>query len=301
VEARASVDRAVTTTGDVITYTVEVDRDPAYEVEVPEPGAEIAGFRIFDLGREEPRETDGRVVEERWYRLRADLVGSYVLPPVTVSYRLAGEPSEATAAGAGGGAADEQEGEVQTSEIFVEVESVLPADGEVTDIRDIKPLARVESPVPWRWILGTAGAVLVLSGAAFLWWRRRSPHPAPPTPPHVLAFHALDELRRSDFGDPEAVRRYYFAISEVLRTYVERRFGLNATDLTTEEIVPRLTAVDELDSAQSGRLESFLLDTDQVKFAAHRPSEDEIEQSYERALGFVEATRPMELEAAPGA
>ena len=33
---------------------------------------------------------------------------------------------------------------------------------------------------------------------------------------------------------------------------------------------------------------------DQDKFAAHEPSEDEISGTYERALAFVEATRPSE-------
>ena len=53
----------------------------------PRPAADIAGFRIIDVGSEEPREEGDRRIEERWYKLRADLVGSYVLPPVEVAYR----------------------------------------------------------------------------------------------------------------------------------------------------------------------------------------------------------------------
>ena len=50
VEARAAVDRAVATTGDLITYSIVVEHDPSYEIEVSEAGAEIAGFRITDVG-----------------------------------------------------------------------------------------------------------------------------------------------------------------------------------------------------------------------------------------------------------
>lgn len=289
VETTASVDRAVATTGDVITYTVTVDYDVSLEVEVPEPGAEIAGFRITDLGREEAREANGRRVEERWYKLRADLVGSYVLPPVVVTYSAAAEPAE------------EAEGDpqrprsvetVETSAIFVEVESVLPADGEeASDIRDIKPLRQVKSPVPWAWIVAGLAALVAALGA-WIWWRRRPEKVIPPVPAHEIAFGALDGLRSTDFADAEAVRRFYFQISEVVRTYVEGRFGLNATDLTTEEILPALSSLPLLAQEQALELRRFLIATDQVKFADHTPSEADIQATYEGALSFVEATRP---------
>ncbi len=289
VETRSHVDRAVATTGDVITYGVTVDYDPAYEVELPEPGADIAGFRIIDVGSEEPRDEGGRRIEERWYKLRADLVGSYVLPPVTVAYRAAPADGE-------GATATEYE-TVQTSEIFIEVQSVLPADGEVTDIRGLKPLRQIERPTPWWWFAGGGGAVLLLALAAWLLWRRsRKVVYVPPRPAHEVAFEALDRLRQTDFEDLEAMRIFHFEISEVIRTYVESRFALNATDLTTEEIVAALDAVRGLNADNNDRLRHFLSATDQVKFAAYEPPQEEIGQTYEGALSFVEATRARPVE-----
>ena len=277
VEASTAVDRAVATTGDVITYTVTVDHDPAFEVELPEPGAEIAGFRIFDLGRDEPVERRGRRVASRWYKLRADIVGSYVLPPVTVGYRAAG--------------GDQEWRTIETSAIFVEVESVLPADGEAADIRGLKPLREVRQGLPWGWIGGGLAALALAAAALWAWLRR--PRPAtPPVPPHVLAFGELDALRGTDFDDPAAVRRFHFRISEILRAYVEGRWGLNATDLTTEEILPHLAGLGDLPSGEADRLTRFLRATDRVKFAEHRPPPSEVEETWERALGFVEATVP---------
>ena len=282
-ELRASVDRPTATTGDLITYTVEVERDPEVEVALDDPGADIAGFRIVDLGRA-PVETlaSGRLLERRWYELRADLVGSYVLPSLTATYSESSGPGGALEAG----------------EISVEVESVLPDDrSEATDIRDIKPLRRIDTVASWLLWTGLALAVAALGLAAW-WWRRRRPDGAtsgtPPIPPYDLAIRELERLRRTDFSDLRELRRYYFAVSSVVRTYVEGRFGLNATDLTTEEILGRLGGLVRLDPPQARRLERFLVATDQVKFAAHLPVPEEIERTYELALGFVEATRPRE-------
>ncbi len=291
VETRSSVDRAVATTGDVITYRVTVDYDENYEIDLPEPGADIAGFRIIDIGSEKSRSRRGRVIEERWYQLRADLVGSYVLPPVTVGYRPRIEPPFGE-----GEAPPETERSfetVETSAIFVEVESVLPADGEAEDIRDLKPLHRIQRPLPWGWIAGVLLALVLLAVGVWYLRQRRRAAGMPEVPPHELAFGALESLRQSDFDDPEAVRRFHFAISEVVRAYVEGRFGLNATDLTTEEIFAGLEVLPELNVEDGLTLRLFLLGTDRVKFADHTPSEQEIEETYDGALGFVEATMPV--------
>ena len=72
---------------------------------------------------------------------------------------------------------------------------------------------------------------------------------------------------------------------------MEGRYDLNATDLTTDEILSAMPRLSELGESDGQSLQRFLMDTDQVKFADHHPSEPEIEANYERALGFVEATQ----------
>ena len=232
--AEAAVDRAVATTGDVITYRVKVDFEEKYEIDLVEPGSEIAGFRIIDLGRKEVRKRSGRIIEEWWYELRADLVGSYILPPVRVGYRVRDEERGSGADGETE-AFEQARDSIETSAIFVEVESVLPSDGDAVDIRGLKPVRRIRSREKLWWLLGgSVGSALVLL-FIYLIWRRRAQVVLPPPPPHELAFEALRTLREIDLENPQQVRRYYFGISEAIRTYVEGRFSLNATDLTTED------------------------------------------------------------------
>ena len=157
----------------------------------------------------------------------------------------------------------------------------------------MKKLRTVKSPTPWALYGGIAAALLTL--LAFLIWRSRRGREAiivPPAPAHEIAFEALNHLRGTDFSNEEAVRRYYFSLSGVVRSYVENRFGMNATDLTTEELIPIIQHDLPVDSPLKNQLRSFLESTDAIKYAGSAPQEADIERVYEQALSFVEATVP---------
>ncbi len=280
VEASASVDKAIATTGDVITYRVTLNHKPGVSVSLPEVGSEIAGLRIIDFGRDKSPESDERVEVTAWYQLRGDLVGSYILPSIKIPFQE-------------GTGADLQKGTIETSEIFLEIKSVLPKDGSATDIRGLKKLRTVKSPTPWGLYGAFAAALLALIG--FLIWRSRRSREeivVPAAPAHEIAFEALNHLRSTDFSSAEAVRRYYFSLSGVVRTYVENRFGMNATDLTTEELVPLIQHDLPVESPLKNQLRSFLESTDAIKFGGSAAQESDIERVYEQALSFVEATVP---------
>jgi hypothetical protein len=285
VRVRATVDRDRATIGDRITYTLEVAHAENLTVRLPQLPETLGGMRVEPGGESpEPARRQGQVVERRSYRLVTDRVGAAVIPPLEVAYGADGEPA----------------GAVSTPELRIKVASVLAeaeaeAEAEATDIRDVKPLHRHSRPWP---ALGfaLAGVVALAVLAAWLWWRRRrrAASASPALPPHEAALQALARLRLTDFSDPEALRAYYFALSETLRTYVEGRFGLNATDLTSEEILAGLGALRELAAFDAERLREFLDATDRVKFAKRFPTKRQIEETFETAVCFVESTRPPE-------
>jgi hypothetical protein len=303
VEATASIDREEIAFGDDLTLTVEVRADPAFEIDLPRR-TEFDGFRLIDSGstRSEAR---GVLTERRWLRLRAEQAGEQTLPALDVRYRPASaggaknDASGTTLSGAGG----EWE-TVSTAPISFEVRSLLPAGDEPPAIREIKPLQPIHRPRPWLWISIAIAVVLALGALLAWWWRRRQSAPksepkAPPLPAHVVALAALERLAASDPMGDAAVRRFYFALSEVVRVYIEGRFGLNATDLTSEEILRSLHRL-ELGEANALGLRAFLADTDAVKFAAQRPQRSEIGAILGWARGFVEATRQVEPEPSRG-
>jgi hypothetical protein len=150
-------------------------------------------------------------------------------------------------------------------------------------------------PTPFRgfwWLVGGAG-VAVLAVAAWWWWRGRAARPdAVALPPHVTALRALQRLRGDPRTTPAEIERFYVAVSDVLRTYLEARFGLHAPERTTEEFLRDLESGDGLARAHRSELERFLSQCDLVKFAAHVPTENDHLAAWALAEQFVQATRP---------
>ena len=275
IEVKAQVDRAVATTGDEITYSVTVNYDSEVKIlSLPEFGADIGGFRVIDMGEDEPREVEERLEENKWYTLKADLVGSYVLPPVTVSYAYQNEKKE-----------------VKTAKIFVEVKTVLDQEGEAQDIRDIKSLAKIERDLRRMYLMASAIALVIVlaAGGVFFYWRKRrkAKDLPPPRPAHELALEELEALQQKNLIEKGQVRLHYFELSEIFRRYLERRFLFPAVENTTEEIVREFRKRNILNQQICSIAQSFLNNTDWVKFAKHTPGAEEIERDHGDAITFI--------------
>lgn len=175
------------------------------------------------------------------------------------------------------------------------------ADLSQTPLRDIKPL-RPAKAARWPYVLGVLLLAACLGIIFWRLWRRRQRRRAAARakslrrPAHVVALEALQALHRVNFADEAAVRQYYFDISEVLRAYVTERFELMASQLTTEEIFSRLPRLAELATPENLRLRTFLAQTDQVKYALHQATPEEIGATHAQAVAFIEATL---IQAAP--
>ena len=269
----ATVDHGSLSPGDTLRYTLEIEHNPEVSVQVDEPSEQLGGLVLVDQGHDPERVVGpgGRLRERRWYSLRADSAGAYALRSPQASYRSQTGALVPLAA----------------QEVLVQVGGAAPGE-----LADIKPINQVAYWPRWLWVAGGAVVLALLAAAVWWWLKHRKRNAAlPPMQAHEVAFAALDRLRRTNFEDDEAVRRYYFALSEVLRNYVEARFRINATDLTSEELLARLPTLVGLADAQQLILRRFMNLTDPVKYANETPGGPEIAQCYELALSFVEATR----------
>lgn len=84
---------------------------------------------------------------------------------------------------------------------------------------------------------------------------------------------------------------YYTGLTDILREYIDRRFGVNAVEMTSSEIIDALKHNSETQLVND-QLSEILAVADFVKFAGQRPLADDNERSFQRAVNFVNATKP---------
>ena len=57
---------------------------------------------------------------------------------------------------------------------------------------------------------------------------------------HAVAIQAITELRNTTPEDTAANQQYFTQLTDILRTYLHDRFGFNAMEMTTQEIIEQL-------------------------------------------------------------
>jgi hypothetical protein len=165
-----------------------------------------------------------------------------------------------------------------------------------TDVPDIEPAVPIREPARWPWLAAVGAAALAaLCVAAWLSRRRRGALRAVALPPaHEVALDALARLRDEKLVEHGDFERYYVELSDVVRRYLEARFGLRAPEMTTDEFLAAAQRSRELTANQRAALADFLAEADLVKFARLVPSRERAERAWSAAHDFVEATRVRE-------
>jgi hypothetical protein len=165
----------------------------------------------------------------------------------------------------------------------------------VEDIRDIRGPKYLFPP----WLLPAviAGAVLLALGAYGIWrWLRRRRRPRVLLP-FEIALQRLEEMRA--LMQPADAREFSIAVSDVVRRYIEERFGATATHRTTEEFLHDLLESSHAPLARHRALLSdFLQQCDLVKFAGMSLTLQNMESLHHSARAFVlETAKPDETTA----
>jgi len=282
---RAHLDPDTTTIGTPFRYTMEISAPTGLQIVLAQPTERIGIFDILDFGDAPPVTRAGTTLVTRWYQLAGWEPGHHEIESPAVQWRRPGE--EFTAAPA--------------ATVVMTIDSVLAKAGEPSDIRDIKPPR--DPPIDWRpyRILGTAlASVLVLAYIVYRArrGRRRVQAATPPRPAHEIALEALERLRSRRLTDQGLFKEYYSALSGIVRDYVERRFGVRAPEMTTEEFLLTTARDGRLNNAHRRLLADFLVESDLVKFARHLPTIADSERAWSAAERFVKETTREELRAA---
>ncbi|AFH49761.1 Hypothetical protein IALB_2056 [Ignavibacterium album JCM 16511] len=169
------------------------------------------------------------------------------------------------------------------------------------DIKDVKPPERI--PFDWLtlviWILI---AVVVLVAAFFIYkkyfYKKKVEEVVKPKivlPAHEEALMKLDQLDREQLWQKGYIKEYHSRITEIIREYFEKRFGLPALELPTSEQLVLLKRIP--DAKQILELtESFLTNADLVKFAKFVPMDGVNSEMMKQAIEIVNRTAQKKIE-----
>lgn len=147
--------------------------------------------------------------------------------------------------------------------------------------------------VKFWWVILLIIAVAVLTIYGVRRYRKQGSllPPKPETPPHIEAMERLQRLKNRKLWEHGHEKEYYTLLTDILRLYLERRFGINAMEMTTNQIMSVL-ADDKSMLGSNSKIRQVLDMADFVKFAKVRPLPDDNVKAFENAVKFVEDTTP---------
>jgi hypothetical protein len=286
------IDSTEITIADQLNLILQANIPEEYEVVLPSHKTSLGDFAVKDFHTSTPRMTgpagNVRISHQKTFILEPYLPGTYTIPPLQIIYRNKQSGAE--------------DNELLTEEIQVEVKSFLPEDKSNVQIKDIKP--PVGMPLDKNRLLVLAGIFLLLillSIAMARYWLKRAKTKKiheEILSPDELAFRDLDKLMAEDLLSKGEIKLFHLRISDILRHYIENRFGLKAPERTTEEFLTELSMERTLQKTFSSDhkrlLAQFLNQCDLVKFAKHHPTIEESEKTVTICREFVEQTRERE-------
>jgi len=263
-----SIDKTEAHVGDRLTLTVSAVAKAGIAVMLP---AKLDTGKLEILDRNDSDKAgrdlgDGRRSHRFVLGVAAYETGELEVPPLEVTYLL---PSG-------------QVRSVQTDPLTINIRPLVAAD-------EAHPEPQPERPPRSAWVedqrviralkwggIGLGGAIVLLVAGLLIRraWRRRTPAAAvaaaanvPKRAPDAVAIEKLTALRTAGNFSADGYRPFYFALTEIVREYLGARYGFDALEMTTTEVLDELTRRAEHLVTEGAEVPRFFSSCDLVKFA----------------------------------
>lgn len=107
--------------------------------------------------------------------------------------------------------------------------------------------------------------------------------------PHQKAMKEIEQIKADKMVSSENQKEYYTKLTDTLRKYIEERYGFSAMEMTSSEIIERLTASDDQQSLDE--LRRLFMTADLVKFAKYSTLINENDANLVNAIDFINQTK----------
>ena len=170
-----------------------------------------------------------------------------------------------------------------------------------------KPIVEpIAAPIKFKevfpWILGALVLVLIAFGVWY-WLKHRKPKVdvdgnivrGPVIPPYDKAVGDLESLRQQKLWQSGKVKEYFSSLTDIAREYIEGQFGVNAVEMTTDDILEEVKPL-HFSPETYNKLKETMEVADLVKFAKYEPVQDENQMAFMNSRLFVEQTKETVVE-----
>ena len=176
---------------------------------------------------------------------------------------------------------------------------IMPVDTAQKTIYDIKQPMKTPLVVEefGGYVVWGVVALLALVSAIYLIVNRTRKAKAeeveesrPKEAPHIVAIRKLEMLSTQKLWQNGQYKSYYTRLTDILRDYLDGRYGVGAMEMTSDEIIAAIKGL-EITKKQVATLGELLKEADLVKFAKHTPDAESNEAAYYTVYYFVEETK----------
>lgn len=108
-------------------------------------------------------------------------------------------------------------------------------------------------------------------------------------PPHQRALKAIEKIKADHMQASDDQKAYYTQLTDTLRKYIQERFGFNAMEMTSGEILEHLQS--KGDRKMLDELRELFQTADLVKFAKYSTLLNENDLNLVNAVNFIDSTK----------
>lgn len=282
VQVEAKLDSAQMFIGQQMNLQLSVTFDAKQKLQLPDikKGQElIPNIEVVDLGKPDTAVLDEgkRLTVSQAYTITAWDSALYRLPPMQVMVDTSRFESEALAL------------KVYTVDVdTLHLDQFFPPN----DIMEL-PFLWAE----WRMVLlGGILLLLMIACIIYLWYHVKHGKPIvrfvrrkKKLPPHQIAMTEIERIKSERKWAEEDSKEYYTLLTDTLRNYIRDRYGFNALEMTSSEIIDRL--VSENNEEALDELREIFRTADLVKFAKWSTLINENDANLVAAVEYVNQTK----------
>ncbi len=164
----------------------------------------------------------------------------------------------------------------------------------------------ISSPYTWEEIAPWLLLGLIVIGMIFFliyYFKRKSkqepvfkPKSKPRIAPHIVALNGLEKLKEKKLWQEGKFKQYYTELIDIIRVYLDEQFGIDAMEMTSEEINQMVEREEKIDGKIKQKLAEALSISDLVKFAKEKPIANINDINLQNLVEFVDKTHAIKKE-----